>query len=139
MVDVYQLIQGFPEGIVRLRLAPKDLANNGDSLRVAEKLSNGRSYKMLTILDDYTCEALHLAVWPKMNANDVLDALHLLFMKHSKPEFIRSDNCPQFIANNLQDWLKTVGIKPMQIYPGSPWECGGIRKHCGTIFSQHLV
>ena len=47
---------------------------------------------MLTVLDEYTREALCVAVRPKMNANDVLDALHPLFMKHGKPEFIRSDN-----------------------------------------------
>ena len=71
-----------------------------------DKLSNGRSYKMLTVLDEYTREALCVAVRPKMNANDVLDALHPLFMKHGKPEFIRSDNGPEFIATHLQDWLK---------------------------------
>ena len=91
---------------------------------VHDKLSNGRSYKMLTVLDEYTREALCVAVRSKMNANDVLDALHPLFMKHGKPEFIRSDNGPEFIATHLQDWLKRVGIKPMQIYPGSPWENG---------------
>ncbi|MGI3171630.1 IS3 family transposase [Pseudooceanicola sp. C21-150M6] len=59
---------------------------------VHDKLSNGRSYKMLTVLDEYSREALCVAVRPKMNANDVLDALYPLLMKHGKPEFIRSDN-----------------------------------------------
>ena len=104
-----------------------------------DKLSNGHSYKIFTVLDEYTREALCVAVRPKMNANDVLDALHPLLMKHGKPEFIRSDNGPEFIATHLQDWLKKVGIKPMQIYPGSPWECGGIRKRCGTLFSRHMI
>ncbi|MBL6788446.1 MAG: DDE-type integrase/transposase/recombinase [Rhodobacteraceae bacterium] len=74
-----------------------------------------------------------------MNANDVLDALHPLFMKHGKPEFIRSDNGPEFIATHLQDWLKRIGIKPMQIYPGSPSEFGGVKKQCGTRFSRHMI
>ena len=68
---------------------------------VRDKLSNGRSYRMLTVLDECTREALCVAVQPKMNAHDVLDALHLLFMKHGKPEFIRSDNGPKFIATHL--------------------------------------
>jgi transposase InsO family protein len=50
--------------------------------------------------------------------------MHPLFMKHGKPEFIRSDNGPEFIATHLQDWLKRIGIKPIQIYPSSPWENG---------------
>ena len=89
---------------------------------VHDKLSNGRSYKMLTVLDEYTREALCVAVRSKMNAHDVLETLHPLLIKHGKPEFIRSDNGPEFIATHLQDWLKKVGINPMQIHLGSPWE-----------------
>jgi hypothetical protein len=59
-----------------------------------------------------------------MNAHDVLETLHPLLMNNGKPEFIRSDNGPEFIATYLQDWLERIGIKPMQIYPGSPWEMG---------------
>ena len=102
-------------------------------------LINGHSTQMLTVLEEYTREALCVAVRSKMNAHDVLDALHPLLMKHGKPEFIRSDNGPEFSATHLQDWLKKVGIKPMQIYPDSPWECGRIRKRCGTLFSRHMI
>ena len=77
---------------------------------------------MLTVLGEYTREALCVAVRPKMNTHDFLDALHPLLMKHGKREFIRSDNSPEFIAMHLQNWLKKVGIKPMQIYPSSPWK-----------------
>ena len=68
-----------------------------------DKLSNGRSYKMLTVLDEYTHEALCVAVRPKMNSHDVLETLHPLLIKHGKPEFIRSDNDPEFIATHLPD------------------------------------
>ena len=106
---------------------------------IHDKLSNGRSYKMQAVLDEYTREALCVAARPKMNVNEVLDVLHPLLMKHGKPEFIRSDNGPKLIATHLQDWLKQVGIKPMQIYPGSPLECGGIRKQPRTLFSRHMI
>ena len=62
---------------------------------------------------EYTRQALCVAVRPQMNAHDVLEAPHLLLIKHGNPEFI---------AKHLQDWLNRIGIKPMQIYPGSPWE-----------------
>jgi putative transposase len=84
---------------------------------VHDKLSNGHSYKMFTVLDEYTREALCVAVRPKMNANDVLETLHPRLIKHGKPEFIRSDNGPEFIATHLQDWLKKVGIKPWSSLP----------------------
>ena len=80
---------------------------------------------MLTVIDEYTREALCVAVKPKMNANDVLDVLFDLILKRGKPRLIRSVNSPEFIAENLKTWLKKVGIVPIQIYRGSPWECGG--------------
>ena len=57
---------------------------------------------MLTVLDEYARKALCVAVQPKINAHNVLDALHPLLMKHGKPEFIRSDNGPEFITKKLQ-------------------------------------
>lgn len=105
---------------------------------VHDKLSNGGTYKMLTVLDEYTREALCVAARSKMNADDVLDVLHRLLMKHGKPEFIRSDNGPEFIAQHLQKWLKRVGIQPMQIYPGSPWENGYNERFNGTLRREVL-
>lgn len=105
---------------------------------VHDKLSNGRSYKMLTVLDEYSREALCVAVRPKMNANDVLEALYPLLLKHGKPEYIRSDNGPEFIAAPLQEWLVKVGIKPLHIYPGSPWENGYNERFNGTLRNEVL-
>ena len=92
---------------------------------VHDKLTNRLRYKILTVIDEYTRGALCVAVKPKMNANDVLDVLFDLILKRGKPRIIRSVNSPEFIAENLQTWLKKVGIVPIQIHPGSPWECGG--------------
>jgi len=83
---------------------------------VHDKLSSGRPYKMLTVLDEYTRQALCVE-------------------KHDKPEYIRSDNGSEFIAAALQLWLRKVGIKPIQIYPGSPWENGYNERFNGTL--QH--
>lgn len=105
---------------------------------VHDKLSNGRSYKMLTVLDEYTREALCVTVRPKMNADDVLEALYEMLMKRGKPEYIRSDNGPEFIATALQVWLIKVGIKPIQIYPGSPWENGYNERFNGTLRHEVL-
>ena len=89
---------------------------------VHDKLSNGRSYKMLTVLDEFTREVLCIAARSRMKADDVLEVMYRLLIKHGKPEFIRSDNGGEFVAAHLQNWLRRVGIKPIQIYPGSPWE-----------------
>ena len=96
---------------------------------VHDKLSNGRSYKMLTVLDECTREALCVAVRPRMTTSDVLDALHPLLMKHGKPEFI---------AAHFRNWLKRVGIQPLLIYPGSPWENGYNERFNGTLRREVL-
>ncbi len=105
---------------------------------VHDKLSNGRAYKMLTVLDEYTREALCVSVRSRMNANDVLEALYPLILERGKPSYIRSDNGPEFIAANLQAWLRNVGVTPIQIYPGSPWENGYNERFNGTLRREVL-
>ena len=75
---------------------------------------------MLTVRAEHTREALCVHVRARMGSADVLEALYPLLLKHGKPDHIRSDNGPEFIAAGLQDSLSKVGIKPLRIYPGSP-------------------
>ena len=105
---------------------------------VHDKLSNGRNYKMLTVLDEYTREALNVTVASKMGSADVLEALYPLLWKRGKPHYIRSDNGPEFVAEALKTWLRRVGIKSIQIYPGSPWENGYNERFNGTLRREVL-
>jgi transposase InsO family protein len=105
---------------------------------VHDKLCNGRSYKMLTVLDEYTRQALAVTVRTRMTADDVLEALYPLLLRHGAPEYIRSDNGPEFIAQALQDWLARVGIKPIRIHPGSPWENGYNERFNGKLRDELL-
>ena len=105
---------------------------------VHDKLSNGRSYKMPTVLDEYTRQALCVEVKDKMNSDDVLEVMHRLLLKYGKPEFIRFDNGGEFVAEHLQEWLRRVGVTPIQIYPGSPWENGYNERFNGTLRREVL-
>ena len=60
----------------------------------------------------------------QLNSTDVLDALTDLFILRGPPEYIRSDNGPEFIAQTERDWIAAVGAKTAYIEPGSPWENG---------------
>ena len=60
----------------------------------------------------------------KLNSTDVVDALTDLFILRGPPEYIRSDNGPEFIAQKVRDWIVAVGAKTAYIEPGSPWENG---------------
>ena len=121
-----------------IRLRPK-YANHIWSIDfVHDKLSNGRPYKMLTVLDEYTREALTVTVKPRMGNAEVLEALYPLLLKLGKPAFIRSDNGPEFVAEAFQAWLTKVGVKPIRIYPGSPWENGYNERFNGTLRREVL-
>ena len=100
---------------------------------VHDKLSNNRPYKMLTVVDEYTRQALAVHVAHKMSAADVLEALYPLFIIHGRPYYMRSVNGPEFTAEVFQKWLTKVGIKPIRIYPGSPWENGYNERFNGTL------
>jgi len=69
---------------------------------VHDKLSNGRRYKMLTVLDEFTRPALAVEVGTRMTADDVLEILYRLFLQHGKPEYVRSDNvlCSEWTADS---------------------------------------
>ena len=93
---------------------------------------------MLTVIDEYAREALAVAAKPKMGLTRVLEALYPLILRRGKPAFIRSDNGREFTAETLQDWLKKIGVKPIQIYRGSPWENGYNERFNGTLRREAL-
>ena len=47
-----------------------------------------------------------------------------LIAQHGTPDYIRSDNGPEFVAHLLRDWLEKAKIKTLYIDPGSPWQNG---------------
>ena len=93
---------------------------------VQDRTHDGRVYRTLNIIDEFTTEALMIRVDRKLNSIDVVDALTDLFILRGPPEFIRSDNGPEFIAKKVRDWIGAVGSKTAYIEPGSPWENGYI-------------
>lgn len=56
------------------------------------------------------------------NAHQVIGVLEILIAQHGAPQFLRSDNGPQFIAQALQQWLADQGIQTFYIQPASPWQ-----------------
>jgi putative transposase len=93
---------------------------------VEERTHDGRKFRMLNIIDEFTHECLAIRVSRRLKSSDVIDALSDLFIRRGVPEFIRSDNGPEFIAQAVQDWIGAVGSKTAYISPGSPWENGFI-------------
>ncbi len=91
---------------------------------VQDRTQDGRVYRTLNIIDEYTKEALAIKVKRRLNSTDVVDVLTDLFILRGPPEFIRSDNGAEFIAKKVRAWIGAVGAKTAFITPGSPWENG---------------
>jgi transposase InsO family protein len=72
-------------------------------------------------------QCLGIRINRKLKANDVIDALSDLFILRGIPTHIPSDNGPEFIAQNLHNWLAAVGVKTAYIMPGSPWTMAIVR------------
>ena len=91
---------------------------------VQDRTHDGRVFRTLNNIDEFTKEALMIRVNRKLNSTDVVDALTDVFILHGPPEFIRSDNGPEFVAQKVRNWIAAVGAKTAFIEPESPWENG---------------
>ncbi|MEP1142411.1 MAG: IS3 family transposase [Henriciella sp.] len=107
---------------VRLRPAYKGHVWSYDF--VQDRTHDGKVFRMLCVIDEFTRECLAIRVERKLNSRDVLDTLGELFVEHGPPEHIRSDNGPEFIATALREWLEKLNVRTLYIEPGSPWENG---------------
>jgi transposase InsO family protein len=87
-----------------------------------DQTEDGRQLKLLPVVDEFTRETHGIAVERSITSEDVIDLLAYLFSVHGEPEFIRSDNGPEFIADAVKRWLASSGVKTLYIEPGSPWE-----------------
>ena len=121
---------------IRLRPEHKDHVWSYDF--VTARTTDGRAFKMLTIIDEYTRECLAILVERRLTAEDVLDQLYNLFILRGVPEHIRSDNGPEFTAKAVRKWLKRMGVKTLFIEPGSPWENGYIESFNGKLRDELL-
>lgn len=83
---------------------------------------DGRRLKVMPIVDEYTRECLALEMGRSISASDVVGRLERLFTERGEPEYIRSDNGPEFIAEALKRHLAASGVGTLYIEPGSPWE-----------------
>ncbi len=100
--------------------------------------NDGRKFRILTILDEYTRQSLAIDIGRRMNHESVLYRLTDLFVRRGVPAYIRSDNGSEFTAKNVREWLQALGVKTLYIAPGSPWENGYIESFNGKLRDEVL-
>jgi transposase InsO family protein len=122
---------------IRLRPEHKDHVWSYDFM--VERTSNGRAFRILNIIDEFTRECLSIKVDRKISSQDVIDELFNLFVFRGIPEHIRSDNGPEFTARAVRKWLNRLGVKTLFIELGSPWENGYIESFNGKLRDELLA
>lgn len=105
---------------------------------VMDRTHDGRAFRMLTVIDEFTRQSLAIYVDRKLTSESVLDCISDLFIKHGPPEHIRSDNGAEFTAQAVRDWLNRLGVKTLFIEPGSPWENGYNESFNGKLRDELL-
>lgn len=102
------------------------------------RTERGGKLRMLTILDEYTRECLIIHVARSISSQQVIRILEWLFLVRGAPNYLRSDNGPEFIAFALQQWLRKQHCHTIYIKPSSPWENPFIESFNGTFRSECL-
>lgn len=105
---------------------------------VEDRTHEGRKYRMLNILYEFTHECLGIKIARKLKSADVIDALTDLFILRGIPDHVRSNNGPEFIADAVRDWITAVGSNTAFITPGSPWENGFIESFNARLRDELL-
>jgi transposase InsO family protein len=99
---------------------------------------DGRTLRMLTMIDEYTRECLAIRVARRLGRYQVIEALADVMLFRGIPKNIRSDNGPEFVAKELRQWLAKLGAGALYIEPGSPWENGYCESFNGKLRDECL-
>jgi len=99
---------------------------------------NGSKLKVLAVKDEYTRECLALEVASSLNSHSVRRILQRLMNERGAPQYLRSDNGPEFIAGHLSIWLLSQGSQSRFIKPGSPWQNGHAESFMARLRAECL-
>ena len=104
----------------------------------AARTHDGRSIRLLAVMDEFSRECLAIDVRRRIRSDDVLERLAELFVIYGVPKHIRSDNGPEFAAEAVRKWLAGLGVRTLFIEPGSPWENGYCESFIGKLRDELL-
>ena len=123
-------------GIGRLRADRKNHVWSVDF--IFDRTANGRSLKMLVVIDEFTRECIALEAGRRFTGDHFVEVLSDLFAIRGVPQFIRSDNGPEFISRRVRDFLTAVDVGASFIEPGSPWQNGYVESFNARLRDECL-
>ncbi|MBU3560441.1 transposase family protein [Polynucleobacter sp. MWH-Hall10] len=116
---------------MRLRAAAPNHVWNYDFIFIRD--TYGGKFGMLTMIDEFTKKCLTIHYARRIGSIQVIEQLANAMIDNGIPEYIRSDNAPEFIAKDLRSWLSGIGVKTAYIEPSSPWKNGFCESLNGTL------
>jgi len=99
---------------------------------------DGRTIKLLNIVDEFTRQALAVVVERSIDADQVVATLDRLMIERGAPRYVRFDHGPEFIAHAVADWCRFAGTGSIFIDPGSPWQNAWIESFNGRLRDELL-
>jgi transposase InsO family protein len=105
---------------------------------VKDRTHDGRKYRMLCVLDEFTRQCLAIQVARRLGSIDVIEMLAELCLDHGVPDHVRSDQGPEFIAMAVREWVAAVGAKTAFIEKASPRENGYVESFNGKLRDELL-
>lgn len=98
-----------------------------------DQLSDGRSFRLFNVIDDFNREGLGIEVDLSLPATRVIRALEQIIEWRGAPGMIRCDNGPEYISGTLLAWAATRGIEIKYTQPGNPQQNAYIERYNRTV------
>ena len=96
-------------------------------------LSDGRSYRLLNVIDDFNREGLGMEVDLSLPSERVIRTLERIIEWRGKPKNIRCDNGPEYISGKIKDWSEKHDIDIAYIQPGNPQQNAYVERFNRTV------
>jgi transposase InsO family protein len=105
---------------------------------VQDRTADGRPFRMLVVLDEYTRECLAIEVARNFRGEDIVAVLDELTAIRGAPAHLRADNGPEMISKAVKAWCAESGTGTLYIDPGSPWQNGIVESFNGRLRDELL-
>jgi putative transposase len=105
---------------------------------MADRLGDGRAFRLLNVLDDFNREGLGIEVDFSLPAERVIRSLDRIIEWRGKPSTIRVDNGPEYISEKLMKWATKHGVTIQHIQPGQPQQNAYIERYNRTVRHEWL-
>jgi putative transposase len=105
---------------------------------VHDTLASGRKVRLLTIIDDFTCESIGIEIDPSLPSRRVIRVLEGIAAERGYPAVMKFDNGPEFSSLAMLRWGAEKNIKLHFIDPGKPTQNGKIESFNGRLRDEVL-